>query len=82
MYAPHDIPLLIPGVGGQGGKADEVMDVLRGAKYELALVRINSSSGITHGWIKKGEKRPRNYGKYCAEKLQQLNEDIGYEVEA
>ena len=52
-YAGKDIPLLIPGVGSQGGSATDVMAALKAAGYELQLARINSSSGLTHPW-KKG----------------------------
>lgn len=53
FYAGKDIPLLIPGVGSQGGTAPEVMDLMRKTGYPIALARINSSSGLTHPW-KKG----------------------------
>jgi len=78
FFQPHDIPLLIPGVGGQGGKADEVMDVLYGVEYELELVRINSSSGLTHPWYKKGKPCPKNWSGAIVENLAKLNEAIGY----
>lgn len=52
-YATKEIPLLIPGVGSQGGTAPEVMELMKRVGYPLALARINSSSGLTHPW-KKG----------------------------
>lgn len=52
-YAGRRIPLLIPGVGSQGGTAPEVMGLMRKTGYPLPLARINSSSGLTHPW-KKG----------------------------
>lgn len=52
-YAGKDIPMLIPGVGSQGGSAPDVIAALNRSGYELALARINSSSGLTHPW-KKG----------------------------
>ncbi len=76
MYSGKDIPLLIPGVGGQGGKADEVINVLRDAGYDLSLARINSSSGLTHPW--KNAPAPDDYAKVCVEELNKLNEAIGY----
>ena len=48
--AGKKVPLLIPGVGGQGGKANEVVAILRNVVYDLSIVRINSSSGLTHPW--------------------------------
>ena len=53
VFAGRDIPMLIPGVGSQGGSATEVISRMRKAGYDLALARINSSSGLTHPW-KKG----------------------------
>lgn len=53
-YAGRDIPMLIPGVGSQGGSASDVIDALGKAGYPLSLARINSSSGLTQPW-KKGE---------------------------
>ena len=58
-YADKDIPLLIPGVGSQGGTAPEVMDLMKKAGYPLALARINSSSGLTHPW--KTGPAPEDY---------------------
>ena len=52
-YAGKDIPMLIPGVGSQGGSAGEVISRMKRAGYSLELARINSSSGLTHPW-KKG----------------------------
>ena len=51
-FADQDIPMLIPGVGSQGGSAPEVMEKLRKAGYPICLARINSSSGLTHPWKK------------------------------
>ena len=52
-YARKDIPMLIPGVGSQGGSAIDVIEALKRSGYSLKLARINSSSGLTHPW-KKG----------------------------
>ncbi|TKJ17648.1 orotidine-5'-phosphate decarboxylase [Candidatus Woesearchaeota archaeon B3_Woes] len=76
-YNKNQIPLLIPGVGGQGGKADEVVAVLREAEYDLRLARINSSSGITHPWAKQKQAAPDDYAKVCVAELNALNEAIG-----
>ena len=70
FYAPLGIPLLIPGVGSQGGTAPEVMDLMRQAGYPLALARINSSSGLTHPW-KKGPA-PDDYRETVMAKLKKL----------
>lgn len=53
-----EIPLLIPGVGGQGGDAVSVINILRDAGYPLFLARINSASAVTHPWFKNGNNKP------------------------
>jgi orotidine-5'-phosphate decarboxylase len=72
--------LLIPGVGGQGGKADEVVAKLREAGYDLSLARINSSSELTHPWAKKNEPAPEDFAKVCVEQLHKLNEQTAYKL--
>jgi len=71
QYAPYDIPLLIPGVGSQGGSALQVMNTLKKAKYDVKLARINSSSGLTHPW-KKSSHIPENWATVCADALEAL----------
>jgi orotidine-5'-phosphate decarboxylase len=73
------VPLLIPGVGKQGGSAQEVVARLREAGYPLEFARINSSSGLTHPW-KTADKAPADYAKICVEQLAKLNEEIGYKA--
>lgn len=50
LLAECRVPLLIPGVGAQGGSVEEVMSALGVVNYPLTLARINVSSGITHPW--------------------------------
>ncbi len=69
-------PLLIPGVGGQGGSASETIRILREAGYPLELVRINSSSGLTHPWLKKGESVPEDFAARVTGNLRKLNEEL------
>jgi orotidine-5'-phosphate decarboxylase len=45
-----EMPILIPGVGRQGGSAAAVMAILRESGFPLPLVRINLSSGILTPW--------------------------------
>ncbi|MGM0431974.1 MAG: orotidine-5'-phosphate decarboxylase [Spirochaetota bacterium] len=70
------IPLLIPGVGSQGGSASEVVGRLKDVSYELGLVRINSSSGITHPW--KDGPIPEDWEMVVVGALRQLNEEIDH----
>jgi orotidine-5'-phosphate decarboxylase len=74
QYAEFEIPLLIPGVGSQGGSAVDVMNTLKKAKYDMKLARINSSSGLTHPW-KKDNHIPENWATVCANALEVLIND-------
>lgn len=69
-YHDKQVPLLIPGVGSQGGSATEVMAILRKVGYPVGLVRINSSSGLTHPW-KKGPA-PEDWLEMCEHSLAAL----------
>ena len=42
------IPLLIPGVGAQGGSYKQIDGILNDTKYKKGIVRINSSSAISY----------------------------------
>jgi orotidine-5'-phosphate decarboxylase len=46
-----EIPMLIPGVGSQGGDPRTIMAILKDTRNELAIHRINSSSGITYAYL-------------------------------
>lgn len=70
LFAKHSVPLLIPGVGSQGGSAVEVMGALREVGYPVKLARINSSSALTHPW-KKGEA-PEDWLEMCEASLRKL----------
>ncbi len=72
LYGQHPLPLLIPGVGSQGGSAGDVKTILEKHGYPPELVRINSSSGITHPWKRRGEKAPRDWMNECLDALGQL----------
>ena len=72
-YQELNIPLLIPGVGSQGGSASEVMQILRSVSYPLELVRINSSSALTHPW--KSSPAPDDWLDMCIGNLKSLLEE-------
>lgn len=74
FFAAHGTPLLIPGVGSQGGSAQEVVRILKEADYDLTLCRINSSSGITYAY--ENEKTD-DYAGAAVRALKRLNEEIG-----
>ncbi|MFA7112034.1 orotidine-5'-phosphate decarboxylase [Sphaerochaeta associata] len=70
FYQAQRVPMLIPGVGSQGGSATEVMEILRTTGYPLVLARINSSSALTHPW-KQGPV-PEDWLEICEANLRQL----------
>ena len=70
--AQKDIPLLIPGVGGQGGSPAEVMKALKNAGYDFSLCRINSSSGINYAYEKQDTD---DYAGAAVKALQQLHKE-------
>lgn len=73
LYTGHDIPLLIPGVGSQGGSAEDVIKILKKVKYDLRLIRINSSSALIYPWKKSGHI-PEKWATACSEVIQEMIE--------
>ena len=74
IESKKEIPLLIPGVGSQGGSAGEVVDVLKKTNNDILIHRINSSSGINYAYI---EKNTSDYATAAVDALETLNQDIG-----
>lgn len=70
----HAIPLLIPGVGKQGGSAKTVTDILRKTGKDLSIHRINSSSDINFAYEKYGG----DYAEAALRRVLELNKEIGY----
>jgi orotidine-5'-phosphate decarboxylase len=66
------IPLLIPGIGSQGGSISEVMAILKKCR-EIRIHRINSSSGINYAY-KKYTKL--HYAEAAVKALKELNDSI------
>lgn len=79
-FSGKNIPLLIPGVGSQGGNAADVILILKRTNYSIPLVRINASSGITHPWAKTGNAAPRGWKQLCIDNLERLNDEVGSSV--
>lgn len=69
-----DVPLLIPGVGSQGGSAGEVVDVLKKTNNDIFIHRINSSRGINYAYI---EQNTSDFAKASVDALETLNKEIG-----
>ena len=67
-----EIPLLIPGVGSQGGNAKEIMEILKNSGTDLKLHRINSSSEINYAYEKAKSK---DYASCAVEALSKLIEE-------
>ena len=72
LFAPHSIPLLIPGVGSQGGSAEDVINIMNETGYNRALSRINSSSALTHPWAKKKEAAPADWKDVCIRAIEKF----------
>lgn len=67
-----DVPLLIPGIGSQGGDLAAVMNVLK--KFSSTKIhRINSSSGINYAYKKYSDM---HYAEAAVKALQELNDQI------
>lgn len=64
------IPLLIPGVGAQGGSAKEVLKALKESGNNPLIHRINSSSAINFAFIKKDSP---DFAKCAVDALKELN---------
>jgi orotidine-5'-phosphate decarboxylase len=80
FYAGKNVPVLVPGVGAQGGSAKDVAIVAMEVGFELSLFRINSSSGLTHPWYKKpGDLIPPadECIEICINELSKLNQEVG-----
>lgn len=75
FYADKRIPLLIPGVGSQGGSAPDVIGIMRKAGYPLELARINSSSALTHPWAKRKEAAPADWKQVCVDAIRKFTEE-------
>lgn len=73
FFVQSPVPLLVPGVGSQGGSATDVTDVLRKNGYPLELVRINSSSGLTQPWGKTSA--PENWLDLCTGAIRKIIEE-------
>ncbi len=75
FYADKKVPLLIPGVGSQGGSASDVISIMKKTGYPLELCRINSSSALSHPWAKKKESAPSNWKQVCLDAIKRFAEE-------
>lgn len=68
------VPFLIPGVGAQGGSAEDAVQALRKGTDDISIHRINSSSGILYAYLKEGSE---DYAGCAVKELKRLNKSIG-----
>jgi len=69
------IPLLMPGIGTQGGSAKEVMGALRQYPSLLPIARINASSSISYAYKRAGG----NFAEAAVVEIQKLNQSLKLE---
>ena len=74
VESKKEVPLLIPGVGSQGGSAGEVVEVVKKTESDILIHRVNSSSGINYAYI---EKNTSDYATAAVDALEILNKEIG-----
>jgi orotidine-5'-phosphate decarboxylase len=67
-----DIPLLIPGVGAQGGSITEIIKILK-KSANIKIHRINSSTELNYAYKKY---KNLNFAEASAEALKIMNNDI------
>lgn len=81
----QQIPMLIPGIGNQGGSAAETVKVLMKHYDSIAIHRINSSSGITYAFEKvdktgktntSSSNKSANYIDAAEKAIIELNKEI------
>ncbi len=69
IFSNQEFPLLIPGVGTQGAKFQEVCHSLQEQGYPVALARINLSSGLLQSWETEA---PADWPKYISQRFAEL----------
>ncbi|MBD3312812.1 orotidine-5'-phosphate decarboxylase [Candidatus Woesearchaeota archaeon] len=69
------VPLLIPGVGAQGGSASEVVNALKVSGNDLLIHRINSSRGLIYAYQKDGENKD-DFAGAAAKVVREMNKEI------
>jgi len=70
-----EVPLLIPGVGAQGGSASEVSKALKDIDYDLGIVRINASASLNYAYEKYATN---DYAGAAVKALRELNDEIKF----
>lgn len=68
-----EIPLLIPGIGKQGGDPKAVVAALHVVGYDLSLVRINAGSAVSYACE---QSKSAEYAGAAVSALKELNEQL------
>ncbi|MEM4250869.1 MAG: orotidine-5'-phosphate decarboxylase, partial [Candidatus Bathyarchaeia archaeon] len=68
------VPLLIPGVGAQGGAVSDVTRLLKKTNNHLWLHRINSSSGITYAYE---AQETDDFAGAALREIERMNKECG-----
>ena len=74
LFASGPVPVLIPGIGHQGGSVSDVLRAISCAGYPTELARVNVSSGITHPWRTAGA--PADWREVVARSLADFQESL------
>ncbi len=77
LFSGKAVPLLIPGVGAQGGSPGEVIEVLKKTGYPIEYARINSSRGLCQPWGTGQKTPPRDWEELIRSRLIDLHEALG-----
>ena len=72
-HSGKEIPLLIPGIGRQGGDPKAVVTALRTAGYDLSLVRINAGSAVSYAGQ---QRKSEDYAGAAVSALKELNHQL------
>jgi len=68
-----DLPLLIPGIGTQGGTVREVLESITRVGSDLAIHRVNSSSGINYAYEREDSS---DYAGAAVRKVKELVKNL------
>ncbi|MFC1801517.1 hypothetical protein ACFLZB_03555, partial [Nanoarchaeota archaeon] len=75
-----EVPILVPGIGAQGGDETECMERLSAAGYDHRIARLSSSSGLNFAYDKADPKRPAHEWAVAAvDSLEKMNNKINLE---
>ena len=74
------IPILIPGIGRQGGSADEVLRILGETDYPHHLVRVNASSAALFPWAAAKAEAPIDWRRAVGDAVTQLYTGLRWEA--